>query len=178
MTKKIFHAILLAAAAVLLASLVIVMGCLYSYFKTAQEKQMKDELRLAAYAVEESGRDYLERLSAQDFRYTWKPDYRLTWIAQDGTVLFDTVEPAGQMENHGGGPGGLCQGREQQHPLFQHPDRRDALLRQGAEQRHCTADFYPSDHGAGPDAQYAPADCAGGGLCRHSFRRSGPRDGR
>ncbi len=101
MTKKIFHAILLAAAAVLLASLVIVMGCLYSYFKTAQEKQMKDELRLAAYAVEESGRDYLERLSAQDFRYTWKPDYRLTWIAQDGTVLFDTVEPAGQMENHG-----------------------------------------------------------------------------
>ncbi len=32
----------------------------------------------------------------------WTPDYRLTWIASDGTVLFDTVEPAEDMENHAG----------------------------------------------------------------------------
>ncbi len=101
MTKKIFHSILLAAAAVLLASLVIIMGCLYDYNKTEREDQLRDELRLAAYAVEESGQDYLERLSARDRRYAWTPDYRLTWIALDGTVLFDTREDAGQMENHG-----------------------------------------------------------------------------
>ena len=57
MTKKIFRSILAAAAAVLLASLAIVMGCLYDYFGTVQERQLKDELRLAAYAVEENGRD-------------------------------------------------------------------------------------------------------------------------
>ena len=101
MTKKIFRSILAAAAAVLLASLAIVMGCLYDYFGTVQERQLKDELRLAAYAVEENGRDYFERLTARDYRYPWTPDYRLTWIAPDGAVLFDTVEPAEQMENHG-----------------------------------------------------------------------------
>jgi len=101
-SKKIFRSILTAASAVLLANLVIVMGCLYDYFRSVQENQLKDELRLAAYAVEECGQDYLESLSAQDYRYTWTPAYRLTWIAPDGTVLFDTAEAAEKMENHGG----------------------------------------------------------------------------
>ncbi len=102
MSKKIFHSILLAVSAALLANLVIVTGCLYDYFKSVQANQLKDELRLAAYAVEESGRGYLERMSERDLRYTWTPAYRLTWIASDGTVLFDTVLPAEDMENHGG----------------------------------------------------------------------------
>lgn len=101
MTKKIFRSILLVAAVVLLANLVIIMGCLYNYFMSVQELQLKDELRLAAYGVEEDGQGYLERLTGRDLRYTWKPDYRLTWIASDGTVLFDTVDSAENMENHG-----------------------------------------------------------------------------
>jgi len=100
-SRKIFRSILLAASAVLLASLFVVMGCLYEYFQALQEEQLKDELRLAACAVEESGRDYLERMSAQDGRYAWTPAYRLTWIASDGTVLFDTAGSAEHMENHG-----------------------------------------------------------------------------
>lgn len=101
MTKKIFRSILLAAAAVLLANLVIVMGCLYDYFGTVQKNQLKDELRLAACGVEESGQAYLEHLAGRDYRYTWTPDYRLTWVAADGTVLFDTAGSAGTMDNHG-----------------------------------------------------------------------------
>jgi len=101
MSKKIFRAILLVASSVLLAALVIIMGCLYDHFRMVQENQMKDELRLAAYAVEESGQDYLERMSQRDYRYTRAPAYRLTWIAFDGTVLFDTVESAETMANHG-----------------------------------------------------------------------------
>lgn len=101
MTKKIFHSILLVVAAVLAATLIIVMGCLYDYFESIQEQQLKEELRLAAYGVEETGQEYLERLTERDYRYTWRPDYRLTWIASDGTVLFDTADPAGNMENHG-----------------------------------------------------------------------------
>lgn len=100
MTKKIFRSILSVAAAVLLANLVIVMGCLYDYFGSVQETQLKDELRLAAYAVEENGQDYLEHLSERDYRYAWTPDYRLTWVASDGTVLFDTLDSAENMENH------------------------------------------------------------------------------
>lgn len=101
MSQKIFRSTITIAAAVLLANLVIILGCLYDYFSTLQVNQLRDELRLAAYAVEESGQAYLEKLTARDYRYTWTPDYRLTWIASDGTVLFDTVESAGNMENHG-----------------------------------------------------------------------------
>lgn len=51
--------------------------------------------------MEENGLEYLERLTDRDYRYTWKPDYRLTWVASDGTVLFDTADSAENMENHG-----------------------------------------------------------------------------
>ena len=101
MSKKIFRSTLMIAAGVLLAAFVIILGCLYDYFGAVQANQLKDELRLAAYAVEESGQSYLEKLTARDYRYTWMPEYRLTWVASDGTVLFDTVEPAESMENHG-----------------------------------------------------------------------------
>lgn len=101
MTRKIFRSTLMVAAAVLAASLVIVLGCLYDYFGAVWEKQLKDELRLAVCGVEAGGRDYLERLASRDSRYHGSPDYRLTWVASDGTVLFDTHVPAEEMENHG-----------------------------------------------------------------------------
>ena len=102
MTRKIFRSTLMVAAAVLAASLVIVLGCLYDYFGDVQENQLRDELRLAACGVEEGGLDYLERLSAGDRRYDWGPEYRLTWVASDGAVLFDTHVPVEEMENHAG----------------------------------------------------------------------------
>lgn len=99
MTKKIFRSILLAAVSVLLASLVIIMGCLYDYYKNVQEKQLRDELRLASYGVEADGSDYLERL-VSPYRFLSTADFRLTWIAPGGEVLFDTHVPAAEMENH------------------------------------------------------------------------------
>lgn len=99
MTKKIFRSILLAAVSVLLAALVIITGCLYNYYKGVQEKQLRDELRLASYGVEAGGSDYLEQL-ASPYRFPSTADFRLTWIAADGKVLFDTHVPATEMENH------------------------------------------------------------------------------
>ena len=99
MTKKIFRSILLAAVSVLLASLVIVMGCLYEYYRNVQEKQLRDELRLASYGVEADGLGYLEQL-ASPYRFASIADFRLTWVAVDGEVLFDTHVPAAEMENH------------------------------------------------------------------------------
>ena len=77
MTKKIFRSILLAAVSVLLASLVIIMGCLYDYYKNVQEKQLRDELRLASYGVEADGLDYLEQLTSP-YRFPSTADFRLT----------------------------------------------------------------------------------------------------
>ena len=92
MTKKIFHSILLVAGAVLLASLLFIMGCLYEYFGSVEEKQLRDELELASVAVERGGEDYLSSISSER--------YRLTWIAPDGTVLYDTVTGAESLESH------------------------------------------------------------------------------
>ena len=41
MTKKIFHSILLVAGTVLLASLLVIMGCLYEYFGSVEKKQLR-----------------------------------------------------------------------------------------------------------------------------------------
>ena len=92
MTKKIFQSILLVAGCVLLASLLIIMGLLYDYFGGVEENQLRDELSLAAAAVEDGGTDYLSRLTADRCR--------LTWIAADGSVLYDTRTDAESLENH------------------------------------------------------------------------------
>lgn len=47
MTRKIFRSILLVAGVVLAAGMVIMTGCLYSYFGGVQEQQLQDELSLA-----------------------------------------------------------------------------------------------------------------------------------
>ena len=92
MTKKIFQSILLVAGCVLLASLLIIMGFLYDYFGGVEKNQLRDELSLAAAAVEDGGTDYLSQLTADR--------YRLTWIAADGSVLYDTRTDAESLENH------------------------------------------------------------------------------
>ena len=92
MTKKIFQSILLVAGCVLLASLLIIMGFLYDYFGGVEGNQLRNELSLAAAAVEDGGTDYLSRLTADRCR--------LTWIAADGSVLYDTRTDAESLENH------------------------------------------------------------------------------
>ena len=92
MTKKIFRSTLLVAVCALLASLVLVMGCLYDYFAGLQSQALRDELTLAASGVSQGGENYLDMIDSNR--------YRLTWIAPDGTVLYDTQADASTMENH------------------------------------------------------------------------------
>ena len=94
MTGRIFRSTLAASLTVLLASLLVITGCLYSYFGTVQERQLREELSFAAAAVEADGDDYLARLRSTASR--------LTWVAADGTVLYDTQADAAAMENHAG----------------------------------------------------------------------------
>lgn len=92
MTKKIFKSIMIVAGTVLIASLVIIMGCLYCYFSDVQGKQLEDELSLAAVAVEMNGQEYLEEVQSRQ--------YRLTWIDENGKVIYDTQSDGESMENH------------------------------------------------------------------------------
>ena len=92
MTSKILRSILSVATVVLISSMLVVTGFLYSYFDGVQQIQLKTELNLAAKATEQLGIDYLESLNTDQ--------YRLTWVAPDGTVIFDSEADPATMENH------------------------------------------------------------------------------
>ena len=92
MTSKIFRSTVLVAVIVLLCSLGIVMGVLYSHFTQVQVRQLKNELSLAVTGTEQYGNAFLENVEADRFR--------ITWIDRDGTVLFDTQADQATMENH------------------------------------------------------------------------------
>jgi len=92
MTKRIFRSIFLVALAVLLACLALIMGVLYDYFGSLRKTQLSDQTVLAAQGIEGMGKDYFTGLSSGNFR--------VTWIAADGTVLNDTQADPAAMENH------------------------------------------------------------------------------
>lgn len=92
MTKRIFRTIFIVAVGVFLASVVLFMTVLYDYFSAVEQNQLKMQTELAAQGVEHEGSRYFEDLETKN--------YRITWIQADGTVLYDSVFDAGEMENH------------------------------------------------------------------------------
>ena len=56
------------------------------------DNQLKDELTLASHATEALGESYLTNLNSDRDR--------LTWVDEDGTVLFDSHADSSSMENH------------------------------------------------------------------------------
>ncbi|MBR2132825.1 MAG: PAS domain S-box protein [Oscillospiraceae bacterium] len=92
MTSKIFRSTVFVAVVVLLCSLSVVMGVLYNHFTDVQIQQLKDELSLAVTGTEQYGNAFLENVEADRFR--------VTWVAADGKVLFDTQADQTTMENH------------------------------------------------------------------------------
>lgn len=93
MKKKIFQSILNVTIVVLLSSLILITGVLHNYFKEIQNKQLQDELFLAALGTEQEGLNYLSNLKGKD--------YRITWISFEGDVLYDNQADITRMENHG-----------------------------------------------------------------------------
>ena len=59
MAKKIFKSIILVSFAVLLTSIVLIMGVMYGYFTRISEGQLKTELEIASQGVAAGGTDYL-----------------------------------------------------------------------------------------------------------------------
>ncbi len=92
MTKRIFKAICAAALGVFLVTMLLIMGVLYNYFSTVQQKQLRSETQLAVQGVEQLGIDYFDGLTTDNFR--------VTWIAANGDVLYDSETDSGSMENH------------------------------------------------------------------------------
>lgn len=92
MTKKIFKSIMFVCALVLTVGLAAVMGILYSNFDGQMRKELSKEATYLAYGVEQQGLDYLKNIKDKSAR--------ITYIDQDGTVLFDNEADVSEMKNH------------------------------------------------------------------------------
>lgn len=92
MTKRIFFSSLLTAAAALLLSILLVAGVMYGHLERAQRAELGAAADQIGAGVALGGLDYLSALPASDTR--------VTWIAADGTVLFDSAADASTLENH------------------------------------------------------------------------------
>ena len=93
MTKRIFRSIFLVAMTVFLATMVLILGVMHSYSTNAQFSQLRVETALASHALTNEGIRYFEKLDDT-------MDCRITWIASDGTVLYDNRSDTGSMVNH------------------------------------------------------------------------------
>lgn len=92
MTKKIFRSTIFVVTVVLILSFTVITGILYENFSEDLRIQLNDELRLAAYGVNLAGEEYLRDADSSN--------YRLTWISQNGMVLYDTAADINSMDDH------------------------------------------------------------------------------
>lgn len=93
MTKRILKSILAVSVAVLVMSTALTMGILYRYFGKQIGKELRREAAYLAIAVEKEGMEAFESLPPEA--------ERVTYIAEDGSVLFDSEADEDSMENHG-----------------------------------------------------------------------------
>ena len=92
MTKKIFQSTITVVITMLLLSFLLITGVLYQHFEQMQLNQMQSMATFVMQGAEEDGMDYFKDLK--------KTEVRVTWIAADGTVLYDNCYDATKMENH------------------------------------------------------------------------------
>lgn len=93
MKRKIFRfAALLAALAVLISSVLITAAAYNDFFRTIK-REVAAQASYIRLGLELGGEAYLSQIER-------RTGHRLTLIAADGTVLFDSVSDPAQMDNH------------------------------------------------------------------------------
>lgn len=92
MTRKIFRAIVACALIVLAICVATMSICLYQSRKQSVFREMDVEAELIARGCEASGAAYFETIPSES--------NRITWIAADGTVLYDSFVDAASLSNH------------------------------------------------------------------------------
>ena len=92
MNKVIFRSSFLTAVLVLTASLILITGVLFQFFEGQIRTELESEANYIAHAVETGGLDYFS-----DFESS---DRRVTLVAEDGSVIYDTEANAYALDNH------------------------------------------------------------------------------
>ena len=91
MTKRIFRNSVLVGLSVFLLSAFLFIGVLHDHYDDQMDAVLENESILVARGVEAMGVDYLKELDAT---------VRITWVDENGDVLYDSAVDASTMENH------------------------------------------------------------------------------
>lgn len=91
MTAKIFRNSFFVGLLVLLAAGILFLSVMYANDETLAFDELETEMAVLAPAVERLGLPYLQELDAAG---------RVTWIAADGSILYDNSARKDNMENH------------------------------------------------------------------------------
>lgn len=92
MTARVFRSIMTVGLVVLLVCMVLIMGVLYQYYDSRLAAELQSKTAYIAAGLEQEGDGYLTRIGGSADR--------ITWIAADGGVLYDSQVPAQELENH------------------------------------------------------------------------------
>ena len=93
MTGKILCISYLVAISALLASALLFFGVMYRDYEDGAFARLRAEAAAIAQGLGAAGSDYFD---------SFAPDDRVTWIAANGTVLYDSAAPAQLLESHAG----------------------------------------------------------------------------
>lgn len=93
MTKRFIKNTMLIVVVVVLLCVVSMLVVVYGYYNDKFTEQMYDDAVYLSSGVELSGDKYLENMSDVKMR--------ITWISDDGTVLYDNRADISSMDNHG-----------------------------------------------------------------------------
>lgn len=98
MAKRIFRNTFFITLVAILVASILVIGVLFQVFDEQSSQELRNSARLISDSLEGESKPlaYLDNLVLGGIR--------ITWIAADGTVLFDNVAIASQMENHANRP--------------------------------------------------------------------------
>ncbi len=92
MTKRIFRAIFVVAVVMMLSVVGLVLGMMYSYYSLQQHENLRNQATYIGAGIQAEGLKYLSGMK--------NPADRITWIDQNGVILFDSKADPDKMENH------------------------------------------------------------------------------
>ena len=92
MTGKIFRSCFLVGLAMMVLCTALFLVVMTNKHEQTVYAEMRQEMRYVRHGLEQSGKEYLTTLTGTQ--------ERLTWVAKDGTVLYDSVADPATMENH------------------------------------------------------------------------------
>ncbi len=98
MNKKIFRSSLLTVCLVLAATIALIMGLLFHFFEKQIQKELANEAGFLSHALENEGAGYFDSFDNKNNRLAG--NNRITWIDENGTVLFDSRADVSELDNH------------------------------------------------------------------------------